>query len=126
MRFTQRKMCAECPFRAAAAPGWLGPYSVEELAQAVHMDGELACHVDVKKQHRKHGEDADVSDVVQHCVGMLRYQRSVCKIPQNADQAAAGRRLVAIPDVPLIPPGQFQAHHSQKGYDAQHLPHQRG
>ena len=35
MRFDLTEPCAQCPFRRASCPGWIGPWTPTELLEAI-------------------------------------------------------------------------------------------
>lgn len=97
--YRSTQMCAECPFRANALPGWLGPWTVDDIHNLVHRnESHMICHTRLEQD--------------QHCVGALRYMNSVCRQSHDEERLAAQRALREIPDQPLIPPFKFKEHHS--------------
>lgn len=100
--YDSTQMCNECPFRANAIPGWLGPYTVEQLHNLIHRnESHMLCHTRLKK--------------AQHCVGALRYMNSVCRQSRDEERFAAQKRLREIPDKQeLIKPFQFRSYHDQE------------
>lgn len=112
--YKRQTMCDECPFRATAPAGWLGPYTVQQMHDIVHKEGDLICHKDVARLAKKGASKRKVEVAGQHCVGMLRYRSSVCKRGHDATQLAAQDALEVVPDQPTIPPFQFDNYHGNK------------
>lgn len=110
MKMNKTKMCEQCPFRADAPRGWLGPHSPAQLNKIIHGETPFACHVD----RQRFLDDVEVDVVVagvEHCVGIMRYRDSVCKRPRDRDAALRQDLVADLPDDPIIPPFQFVAHH---------------
>lgn len=109
------QMCAECPFRANAPSGWLGPWSIGDVEEMLQGDSTFICHTEVAEMK---GDNEDIEDDIiaeegQHCVGFLRYMSSLCKLSRDPDKAAAQRELKTVPDLAVIPAWQFRKHHEQ-------------
>lgn len=113
--YNKTKMCAECPFRANALRGWLGPWTVQDFEDFIHKEGVFICHVDLKQKLDQGMTNEEVMEEGEHCVGMLRYMNSVCKLSRDKDKAAAQHRVAEIKDKPLISPFQFRAYHDPLG-----------
>lgn len=106
-------MCKECPFRAKSAPGWLGPWTIEDFEQMMRADTNFICHMDAEQMFQIPIPDDQQDTRGSHCVGMLRYFAASGKLPRDPVKAAAVARLKEIKDQPVIPPGQFRKHHSR-------------
>jgi len=106
-------MCSECPFRAKAPPGWLGPWTVDQLEGAIHAHGvcTFVCHLDIAARKKRKQSDSVIDRLGDHCVGFLRYMTAVFKLSRDSEQAAAQSRLEAIPDQPVIAPFKLRDHH---------------
>ena len=110
--FTQSKMCKECPFRAKAPAGWLGPWEVEQIHMLIHTTEEhFICHTSIDRMKEKGKSDGEIQDKGQHCVGMLRYMNTVFRQSRDPDRYKAQLRLSKIDDQALIPPFQFRQYH---------------
>lgn len=120
--FNRMVMCAECPFREQAAPGWLGPWTIEEFEEFINSDNDLLCHVDYGQRKEAGQPQAKIEAEGQHCIGILRYRSSMCKLSRHADIAAIQTRLRSIKDQPLIPPWKFREHHDRHKVGRQKLP----
>lgn len=109
--FKRTKMCAECPFRKKAPPGWLGPWTVDEIEEFLRFDGDFICHVEVKKLQSKGMTPPEIEINGQHCVGMLRYMNGSCKRSRGPEKYQAQKKLEKIEDQPVIEPWKFREHH---------------
>lgn len=112
-RYTQRKMCRECPFRANAPAGWLGPATPQEVHDTIHGEGFYICHVSINKMIRQGIDEDEWLEEGQHCVGFLRYRSTVCKRGRDRAQSDRQTELQEIPDQSLIPPRQFKSYHER-------------
>jgi len=114
-KYSKRVMCSECPFRANALKGWLGPLSADDVNIVVHSDLPYICHVDMDKlaSEGKGGPD-NLEKLGEHCVGMARYRQSVCKRPRDPEAAAFQDAVVKVADKPIIAPFQFVKYHTQE------------
>ncbi len=115
--YNRKKMCAECPFSAKSIPGWLGPWSIEDFENFLKFDGTFICHMDVERLHGEedaedHVFDEEVEKLGQHCVGMLRYMNSMCKLSRDPEKAAAQNVIRETPDKPVIQVPNFREHHT--------------
>lgn len=119
-------MCHECPFRAAAPPGWLGPLTIDDLEDACHGPkipgteyrsgdvGTLICHVDVSQRMARDQDEDEIELMGQQCVGMIRYVNGCLKRAHDPEVATFQDRLEEIEDKPVIAPRQLRAHHEQR------------
>lgn len=111
-QYTQTRMCSECPFRANAIPGWLGPHTVEHFHQMIHTtETHFICHVDVDRMVREGFTEKEQEEHGQHCVGMLRYMNTVIRYSRDPERAQRQDELKAFEDQPLIPPFKFAEYH---------------
>lgn len=116
--YARNKMCGECPFRADAAPGWLGPWSAEEIEEIVLTDQNFICHTDIDRM-KEDGIDIDdplekdiAMDLGQHCVGAMRYMNQHFKLSRDKKKAEAQQRLKAQQDQDVIPARKFVEYHN--------------
>ena len=63
MRTDIAEPCAQCPFRKASAPGWLGPWEPKDLLASLAVQ-EFPCHPTIKED----GQDTD-DPTLQGCTG---------------------------------------------------------
>ena len=111
-RYDQSRMCSECPFRAKAPPGWLGPWAPEEIEAVARRDEAFICHIDIARIEAE-GEPGEVAgEHGQHCVGMLRYMNAMHKLSRDPTKARRQLELKQIQDQDVIPAGQFRAYHA--------------
>ncbi len=111
--FKRNKTCNECPFRADALPGWLGPLTIDEIETMVREDHDLVCHMDINRLMKKGLNEDQIAITGQHCVGLLRYMNSVCKLSRDPEKSAAQKLIRTIPDRPMIAAFKFREHHEQ-------------
>ncbi len=109
--YRRTTMCSECPFRAIAAPGWLGPWTPEEVEAMVRGDQNFICHPEITALKSKGLSEIRVEAKGQHCVGFLRYMSSLCQRSRDPEKAEFQDKLKKIKDVPLIPARTFVEHH---------------
>jgi hypothetical protein len=126
--YERTKMCAECPFRAKAIKGWLGPLTIDDLEQSVHGVkiggafvgdlGEIVCHMEIDRMQdemNEQGEPIDddrIAEEGQQCVGMIRYANSLCKRSRVREVRDFQATVKATPDEPTIPPFKLREHHT--------------
>ena len=109
--FERKTMCAECPFRKKSAPGWLGPWSVDEFEQIINSDSQFVCHDVINKMSDDNVPTSIIEDVGQHCVGLLRYRNSLCRLSRDPEVAEVQRELRSVQDEEIIPAREFRTHH---------------
>lgn len=68
--------CNDCPWRRNATPGWLGPYTAHEWADAAHREGAVACHQTIP-------EGGGWGPKTVQCKGMAIFRANVFKQPRN-------------------------------------------
>ena len=105
-------MCAECPFRANAVRGWLGPSTPEQVNNAARGEEPYICHMDIARLDEEGLGPEEVEEQGQYCVGMSRYRNSICKSSRDPEQFQFQQELKKVPDKPLIPPNRFLEYHS--------------
>jgi hypothetical protein len=122
--FKRKKMCDECPFRADAVRGWLGPLTVDDLMKFVHGPteivpgsyvgdvGELICHKDIARLQDAGAEGEEISERGNMCVGMIRYTNSVMKEARDPDVRAFQHACKKVKDDPVIPQFRLKEYHT--------------
>lgn len=89
---TQHKApCRECPWRRAAARGWLGSLTADEWLSHAHGETILQCHIIGGCQ----------------CAGAAIYRRNVAKLPRPPALI-----LPADPALCFSSRAEFKAHHT--------------
>lgn len=81
MKLKRKTPCKECPFRKTSLPGWLGPWTTQEILAQVHSEGGLACHTVVNKLVEE-GVEQDSEEMQERthvCVGSLQHANASCK-----------------------------------------------
>jgi hypothetical protein len=119
--YKRTKMCGECPFRAKAIRGWLGPWTPEQLEAIRRMDENFICHREVTKLkrcgHSGGMTDEEVNENGQHCVGMLRYMNGMFQRSRNDEKRAAQQRLKEVADQPVLAANTFVEYHTLRRKD---------
>lgn len=122
--YKRKTMCHECPFRACAPRGWLGPMTVDDLESTIHGPemapgvhvgdlGVMICHVSIDELRRQGvTDDAETEEKGQYCVGAARYANSVLKSAHNHELHAFQQALKSVPDQPLITPFKLREYHT--------------
>jgi hypothetical protein len=117
--YKRKTMCDECPFRANAMRGWLGPLTVDDLEKTVHGPipgigdlGDMICHPEIKRLADRGLDQDEILEQGQMCVGMIRYANSVCKSARRPEMQAFQEAVSKVPDQPLIPPFKLREHHT--------------
>lgn len=114
MATCERKvMCAECPFRRNAAPGWLGPWTPKQINQIAESDEDFICHKSVEALAAEGLSDIEIDTFGQHCVGMLRYRNTLAKLSRDPQVARWQRELREVPDQPVLAARTFMSHHER-------------
>ncbi len=123
--YNRTRMCRECPFRANAPRGWLGPLTIDEIEDACYGPlvpgtglrigdvGDLICHVDVGKRLAAGEDDDEIEEAGQQCVGMMRYVNNCLKRAHRPEVAEFQDRLKAVEDQPVIEARKFREHHTR-------------
>lgn len=85
MKCIKKKVCAECPFRKNAIPGWLGPDTALEVTQKVHSEHGYVCHMSIDKKPTDEQGRVDVSKHGHQCIGAIIHANLSCKTyrPEN-------------------------------------------
>jgi hypothetical protein len=110
-QYKKTKMCKECPFRAKAPKGWLGPWDATDIKNMVHGESSFICHTEINSMAGKGCGEKEISEKGNHCVGFLRYRNKVCKTSKDPSQRAHQHKLREIDDQEVIPAFQFVDHH---------------
>jgi hypothetical protein len=124
--YKRKKMCSECPFRACAPRGWLGPMTVDDVEQFVHGMkvapncfvgdmGDMICHTDTAKLADKGKTPDQILAQGQQCVGMIRYANSVMKLSKNPAVREFQEAVAKVPDQPTIERFKLREHHDVAG-----------
>lgn len=107
MKLIHKVPCAECPWRLACAPGWLGGYEAEQYADPVAENEVPACHL------RDNGPD---SDNTAFCVGALSTMANACIDAWKSPGGEEARRIIGKRDDTFPHPALFYQHHTGKPY----------
>lgn len=102
MKLHHKQPCAECPWRKASPPSWLGGHAPEFYADAVQNSETPACHL------RDHGPD---DDDTAYCIGALVTMANQCILPQSPD-AIGARQIVGKRDDCFAHVALFYKHHA--------------
>lgn len=100
--------CAECPFRRASAPGWLGADTPEGFLRTSLSECRMPCHTFVDY------DDPDwetVAELAPMCAGRAIFLRNLCKIPRDAEQAEFTKSVKADRETVFARPNEFLDHH---------------
>lgn len=74
---TLRPRCEQCPFRKNSAPGWLGPWNVQDFEQMYNGDANFICHSSIDKN-------------VEHtCVGYVLIRVNSLKVSRDKNSMLA-------------------------------------
>lgn len=127
--YKRMKMCSECPFRANAAPGWLGPWTVDDLEKAVHGPevittndgmkihlgdvGDMICHMSAAAMKRKKVPESQMLKRGQQCVGMIRYTNAVMKRAHRPKVCEYQAAVAHVPDKPIIKAFGLREYHEE-------------
>lgn len=112
MQPADNTLCAECPLRVDAKPGYLGGYSPEMYLEAMHSGASIACHM-------SKGFKANDLSTQRHCSGVAAYRANtgtVAMVQGVTTRAHESTRIVG--DAGLITgyvfdsPESFVAHHA--------------
>lgn len=69
-------ICGECPWSRDAAPGWLGPFSVEKWIMLARSDEPIACHKTIR--------EGDGWDGASQCRGAAIFRKHMAKSPRDS------------------------------------------
>ena len=99
------RTCGECPWRRESAPGWLGPFTVDQWLGIAHGEAPIACHETIQ------GDDDDWDNgTIRQCAGAAQYRRNVAKRPLDPEVAVADE----VDTVRVFGrPTEFREHHSR-------------
>jgi hypothetical protein len=104
--------CRSCPFRAESIPGWLGPFTAEQLEAHVKMDGVFICHETITAMKKKGASDDTIEEKGQHCVGFMRYMNAAAQLSRDDQRSQFQNILRKKEDVPVLKARQFVDHHT--------------
>lgn len=76
--------CKECPWRRAAVPGHLGPYSAETWCRIAHGESAIACHLTIKDTDSEGHGDWE-HPAMRQCRGAAIFRENVLKSPRNPE-----------------------------------------
>ena len=96
--------CRECPFRRAAAPGWLGGHDAAYFVETALSDYGLACHLTIGFTD----DGALRRCAPRQCHGAARFAANHCKSPRHAP------RLPANKDEFFATRDEFRRHHASR------------
>lgn len=107
------KLCKECPFRTASAPGWIGGYEdPQEIADIVLGDGRFPCHLEVNRLVEEGKRFTKAASEAPVCSGSAAMLSNMLKLSRNpavaAKQREVGKRADVFPN-----PTAFCEHHRQ-------------
>ena len=127
--YKRKVMCSECPFRANAIAGWLGPWTVDDLEKAVHGPemlvtndgmrvflgdiGDMICHKSMDAMAAKGVPTKSMLRRGQQCVGMIRYTNAVCKNAYRPEVQQFQAEVAETPDKPIIPAFELRKYHEE-------------
>ncbi len=107
MKFGQLHPCKECPWRLAAAAGWLGGITPEFYTDAVTANEVPACHL----------KDFGPGDKkTAFCVGSLAVMANACIAPHQSEGGEAARKVIGKRADCFKHPRDFYKHHAKKDY----------
>ena len=100
--------CNDCPFRRNSAPGWLGPWSVEDLLMQIAY-GPFPCHKTIS------GSEMDASKLPQ-CAGAAIFLNNKMQLSRDPALSAAQKALRGCTSelraTVFSTPVEFEAHHT--------------
>lgn len=107
--------CNDCPWRRAAAPGWLGPFDASMWLAIARSDAPIACHLTIRSELV--GPDSMTvperwdQPGLRQCRGAAIYRCNTAKMPRHLDDA----RHESESDLGLVfgSEAEFLAHHGQ-------------
>jgi hypothetical protein len=79
--------CSQCPFRRAAAPGWLGPWTPETFIEVILPYVVFPCHKTV------HRDRIDDDPRLRVCAGAAIFLNNHLRLSQNVDMVTAQKAL---------------------------------
>ena len=121
MRENLRRPCKDCPWRRAAAPGWLGSGNPDYFISSAladgfggpdHPEGDYAerCHLTVDYSDRDWREKPEQHEV---CVGALIFYRNVdqFKLPRDHNRSRLICSVEPDHETVFSSPEEFIEHH---------------
>ncbi len=93
MKTICKQVCNDCPFGKKSTKGWLGPYSVKEIQDAIQFEYLFGCHKqlgDDPSENRKKIESGEIN----MCRGFMLSAEKSCKLfGQNPNTGKELREL---------------------------------
>lgn len=74
-----KKPCAECPFRTASLPGWLGAATPRQFIDTVMSDTAMPCHMTVDYTDDDWKDQIRDGGSASYCAGALDFFANTCK-----------------------------------------------
>lgn len=102
--------CAECPFRRASLPGYLGSDTPENFIATALADYPMPCHLTVDYSDPEWRAKWERAGEGRLCAGAAIFFANLCKLSRDRDRPAlpVDRALV------FAHPGEFLAHHGDR------------
>ena len=110
MKFKNRKMCKQCPWRNNAAQGWLGTASPENMTAQIDFGTKMPCHSTVNYDDPNWQAQLQ-TDKAQYCTGVLQASNKACKVPRDLEHAKAVNHVTLQEDHMSIE--EFTEYHNQ-------------
>lgn len=104
--------CSQCPWRRAAAPGWLGADSPEGFLSTTLGEAEMPCHATI--DYDDPNWKARLAEAPL-CAGALIFLKNTAKSPRNPHLAAAVDAVQEDHDTVFTHGGEFLEHHKSLG-----------
>lgn len=92
MKPANDKPCHECPFRKVHLPGWLGPWTAQDMADHIHRDGFFPCHKTIPRDERETKRDN-----MRPCAGAAIHMNRAVKRSADPVMAEAQQALKQAP-----------------------------
>ena len=84
MKTRLKEPCKDCPFKRRSIPGWLGPWTPEEvIAQVRHTT--FPCHKTIR--------EGDNEDQLESCAGAALWLNNTISLSRNRDVATHQKKL---------------------------------
>lgn len=106
-----KKVCRECPFRRASAPGYLGEASYDPhgfIAPHYHGDVRLPCHMAINWETGKNIDDAPI------CRGFAIFMKNNVKYADNPEVRKAMEEVKVDRESIFGWFNEFITHHTKK------------
>jgi hypothetical protein len=103
------KPCAECPFRRASLPGYLGADNPAGFIATTMADYSMPCHSTIDYSDPQWKVKWDAGRIGRLCAGAAIFFANMCKLSRDRDRPTlpADRELV------FAHPREFLAHHGE-------------